>query len=103
MIYHRRKPGVGRGERRGSRRWRANRPITWCVQRGRRQRKGIIVERSLSGLVIRALPGEESPAGTRLRPTTLGACECLGFHSAVVQRVEAPERNVRLIYAEIEA
>ena len=103
MIYHRRNPGGGRGERRGSRRWRANQPITWCVRRGRRARQGIIVERSLSGLVIEAPPREESPAGTRLRPTTHDACECLGFHCAVVQRVEAPERDVRLIYVEIEA
>ena len=91
------------GERRGARRRPENRPIVWRVARGRRQRPGRIVERSLYGLVIQTDADSAAPAGARLHPGTGESVDRLGFRSAVIQRVEAPNPEIRLMFAEIEA
>jgi len=91
------------GDRRRSDRWPTDKTLRWRVFRGRRSRPGRLIERSLDGLVLAVAPKDAPPPGTRLLPRDEGDLDRLGFRCAVVRRIERPSREVRLLFAEIEA
>ncbi len=93
----------GAGDRRRSRRWSLSKLLDWRVHRGRRIRRSPVIQRSLDGLVLRVAPRDAPRVGMRIRPGTRGGVDGFGFRSAIVRRTEAPTRDYRLVFAEIEA
>lgn len=78
--------GTGSKERRHSGRWRQRRDLEWRLRRGRRAKLGLIVERSLNGLVL-IVPATDAPAeGAYVLPATAQAGNRHGFREAIVRR-----------------
>jgi hypothetical protein len=91
------------GERRRSRRWSLSKLLEWRVHRGRRIRRSPVVQRSLDGIVLRVASRDVPRVGMRIQPGSRGSVNGFGFRSAIVRRTEAPSRDCRLVFAEIEA
>jgi hypothetical protein len=97
----RRKPRSS-GDRRRSARWPVGKPVTWRVSRSRRIHRGVLLERSLDGLVMMS-PARAAPRpGSRLLPGSEDAGERHGFRTAIVKRTRRTYGHMEVIYAEIE-
>ena len=62
-----------------------------------------VLERSLDGLVFVTYPGDAPLVGTRFYSCGADIIQRFGFRSAIVRRTEAPNRDHRLVFAEIES
>jgi hypothetical protein len=90
-------------ERRRSGRWTTDELLAWRLHRGRRPRRGRVIERSLDCLTIAVAPHDEPPAGARLHPFAPIDHTRFGFRSALVKRTEPAGKTLRLVFLEIEA
>jgi len=99
----RREKDRGTVDRRRSLRWQIDKMLPWRVSRGRRVRRSRVLERSLDGLVFVTYPGDAPLVGTRFYSCGADIIQRFGFRSAIVRRTEAPNRDHRLVFAEIES
>jgi len=90
-------------ERRRSPRWRTDKVLNWRVHRGKKTRTSRLVLRSLDGFVLVTARHDSPREGARVHPATDKDRQRFGFHSALVKRVDRPDRDACLVYAEIEA
>lgn len=91
----------GDSDRRASARWRTGEVFHWKRTDGKTVRPGCITERSLSGLRFTATRTDAPHRGTQITPAAPHAADRLGFHSAVVRRVEASGNEMLEVSAEI--
>jgi hypothetical protein len=93
------KPGA---DRRSSERWRTDRPLRWRLRGDAEPCEGVIVERSLNGLVLLADATEAPELGEHLKPVSNEMAVRHGFRCAVVVRREAEAAlGQRRVYLEI--
>jgi hypothetical protein len=90
-----------RMDRRRSGRWPCGKELFWRVPRGRRVRRSLIPERSLSGLVIAAEKEDAAPPGTFVIANDNRTRDRHGFHIAVICRTERTADGIFLLFTDI--
>ncbi len=103
MITRRQSQSKTPKERRSSDRWPTDGCLSWRVYRGRKIRRSRVFERSLEGLAMIARQEDEPTVGTRVCTCDSDEQVRFGFQYAIVRRVEALSKDIRLVYVEIEA
>jgi len=88
-------------ERRASQRWATRRELRWRTRGGRRGHTGVVVERSLNGLVLEADAGEAPEVGAYIKPETGEMASRHGFRVGVVVRRGADQDGRSVVYVEI--
>ena|GEM_PF-3562544 len=95
----RRRPGA---ERRGSERWSTDKPLRWRLRGDAQSCEGVVVERSLNGLVLLADAKSAPELGEHLKPVSDEMAVRHGFRCAVVVRRDADSAlGRRRVYLEI--
>jgi len=90
-----------RMERRRSGRWPCGKELFWRVPHGRRVRRSVISERSLSGLVIAAEKEDAVPPGTFVIANDRPTRDRHGFCTAVICRTEQTANGSFLLFTDI--
>jgi hypothetical protein len=89
-------------DRRASERWRTERPLRWRLRGDAESSEGVIVERSLNGLVLLSDAKIAPELGEHLKPISNEMAVRHGFRCAVVVRREAEAAlGQRKVYLEI--
>lgn len=88
-------------ERRSSDRWLTNKLISWRIAGGSRARGGVVVERSLHGLVIEVASHDAVDPGLMIVPADDPTAQRHGFRSGIVRRVERHSDGRRVMYVEL--
>lgn len=91
-----------RKERRSSGRWRSKKPLRWKRRGDSHASESVVVERSLSGLVLLTSGADAPELGEQLRPASSEMALRHGFRCAVVVRRDAEAAlGSRKVYLEI--
>ena len=99
MDANDKEPGV---DRRASARWPTDKPLRWRLRGDSRASEGVVVERSLNGLVLLADADHAPELGEHLKPDSNEMAVRHGFRCAVVVRRDADATlGRRKVYLEI--
>ena len=89
-------------DRRASERWPTEKPLRWRLRGEASSSEGVVVERSLTGLVLLADANSAPELGEHLKPVTNEMAVRHGFRCAVVVRRDADATlGRRKVYLEI--
>jgi len=89
-------------ERRASERWPTDKPLRWRLRGDAHACEGVVVERSLNGLVLLTQGADAPELGEHLKPVSEDMAVRHGFRCAVVVRSDADAAlGQRKVYLEI--